>query len=167
MTVEKTKRKQLLRPITTGANITMNQSNFLSITCNSLKAREKSRVHGAIGFVSHWLKTGASLFSQSDWLKRSNCNHVVTFDSHLKTALITIVIIIRRRDWLWVVTSSTRANRAYSYSHGCTGGSCGGNNLHLKRFPRIGLSFMLVSSTTVRIRIWPIVKGILMMHLVK
>ena len=56
MTVEKTKRKQLLRPITTGANITMNQSNFLSITCNSLKAREKSRVHGAIGFVSNWLK---------------------------------------------------------------------------------------------------------------
>ena len=39
----------------------------------------------------------------------------------------------------------------------CDGGSCGGNNLHLKLFPRISLSFMLVSSTTVRIRIWPFV----------
>ena len=28
----------------------MNQSQFLAITCNSLKTREKSRVHGAIGF---------------------------------------------------------------------------------------------------------------------
>ena len=27
----------------------MNQSEFLAITCNSLEAREKSRVHGAIG----------------------------------------------------------------------------------------------------------------------
>ena len=35
----------------------------------------------------------------------------------------------------------------------CDGGSCGGSDLHLKRFPRIGLSLMLVSSTTVRIRI--------------
>ena len=45
----------------------MNQSQFLEITCNSLEAREKSRVHGAIGFgfASHWLKNGASLLSQS------------------------------------------------------------------------------------------------------
>ena len=34
-------------------------------------------------------KTGASLLSQS--LKRSNRNHVITFDSHLKTALIPIL----------------------------------------------------------------------------
>ena len=36
----------------------MNQSQFLAIVCNSLKAREKLRVHGAIGFrfTSHWLK---------------------------------------------------------------------------------------------------------------
>ena len=67
MTVEKPKPKQLLRPITTGAGSAMNQSQFLAITCNSLKAREKSRVHGAIGFgfTSHWFKTGASLLSQS------------------------------------------------------------------------------------------------------
>ena len=67
MTVEKPKPKQLLRPITTGTNSVMNQSQFLAITCNSLEAREKSRVHGAIGFgfASHWLKTGATLLSQS------------------------------------------------------------------------------------------------------
>ena len=28
----------------------MNQSQFPAITCNLLKAREKSRAHGAIGF---------------------------------------------------------------------------------------------------------------------
>ena len=67
MNVEKPKPKQLLRPITTGTNSSMNQSQFLAITCDSLQAREKSRVHGAIGFgfASHWLKTGASLLSQS------------------------------------------------------------------------------------------------------
>ena len=58
MTVEKPKPKQLLRPIATGADSAMNQSEFLAITYNSLKVREKSRVHGAIGFgfASHWLK---------------------------------------------------------------------------------------------------------------
>ena len=50
MTVEKPKLMQLLRPITTGADSAMNQSHFLAITCNSLEAREKTRVHGAIGF---------------------------------------------------------------------------------------------------------------------
>ena len=50
MTVEKPKPKQLLRQITTGANSAMNQSQILAIICNLLKAREKSRVHGAIGF---------------------------------------------------------------------------------------------------------------------
>ena len=58
MTVEKPKPKQLLGLITTGTNSTMNQSQFLAITNNSLEAREKSRVHCAIGvgFASHWLK---------------------------------------------------------------------------------------------------------------
>ena len=64
MTVEKPKPKQLLRPITTGADSAMNQSQFLAITCNSLKAREKWRVHGAIGFgfASHWFKKLARVF---------------------------------------------------------------------------------------------------------
>ena len=58
MTVEKPKPKQLIRPITTGANSAMNQSQFLGITSNLLKALEKSCVLGAIGlgFTSHWLK---------------------------------------------------------------------------------------------------------------
>ena len=88
MTVEKPKPKQLLRPITTGANSVMNQSQFLPITCNSLVAREKSHVHGAVcfGFASHWLKNWRE--SLKPITKRSNRNHVITFDSQLKTALM-------------------------------------------------------------------------------
>ena len=89
MTVEKPKPKQLLRPITTATNSAMNQSQFLAITCNSLEAREKSRVRGAIdfgfGFASHWLKNWRDSFKPIT--KHSNRNHVITFDSHLKTAL--------------------------------------------------------------------------------
>ena len=87
MTVEKPKPKQLLRPITTGTNSYMSQSQFLAITCNSLEAREKSRVHGAIGFdfASHWFKNWRESFKPIT--KRSKRNNVITFDSHLKTAL--------------------------------------------------------------------------------
>ena len=87
MTVEKPKPKQLLRPITTGTNSAMKQSQFLAITCNSLEAREKSRVYGAIGFgfASHWLKKRRDSFKPIT--KPSNRNHVITFDSHLKTAI--------------------------------------------------------------------------------
>ena len=88
MTVEKPKPKQLLPPIRTGADSAMNQSQFLAITCNSLKAQEKSRVHGAIafGFASHWLKNWRESFKPIT--KRSNRNQVITFNSHLKIALI-------------------------------------------------------------------------------
>ena len=94
MTVEKPKPKQLLQPITTGADSAMNQSQFLAITCNSLKAREKSRVRGAIGFgfASHWLKNWREPFKPIT--KRSNRNHVITFDSHLKTALTKQIIML-------------------------------------------------------------------------
>ena len=80
MTVEKTKAKQLLQPITTGADSAMEQSQFLAITCNSLEAREKSQVHDAVGFglASHWLKNRRESFKPIT--KRSNRNHVVTFD---------------------------------------------------------------------------------------
>ena len=86
--VEKPKPKQLLRPITTGTNSAMNQSQFLAITCNSPKAREKSRLHSAIGFgfASHWLKNWRESFKPIT--KRSNRNDVITFDSHLKTAIM-------------------------------------------------------------------------------
>ena len=87
MTVEKPKPKQLLRPITTGAVSAMNQSQFLAITCNSLEAREKSLVHNAsgFGFDSHWLKNWRESFKPIT--KCSNRNKVISFDSHLKTAL--------------------------------------------------------------------------------
>ena len=93
MTVEKPKPKQLHRPITTGADSAMNQSQFLAITCNSLKAREKSRLRGSIGFGfdSHWLKNWRESFKPI-----TNCssrNHVITFDSHLKIALKFLRII--------------------------------------------------------------------------
>ena len=107
MTVEKPKPKQLLRPITTGADSSMNQSQFLAITCNSLEAREKSRVRGAIGFGfdSHWLKNWRESFKPTT--KRSNRNHVITLDSHLKTALkenfvvscLKCLRIILRQSW--------------------------------------------------------------------
>ena len=76
MTVEKPKPKQLLRPITTGAGSVMNQSQFLAITCNSLEAREKSRVHGAIGFdfESHWLKSQSRIYSRQSF---ENCSITV------------------------------------------------------------------------------------------
>ena len=88
MTFEKPKPKQLLRPIITGTNSAMNQSQFLAITCNSLEAREKLRVRGAIGFgfESNWLKNWRESFKPIT--KRSNRNHVISFDSHLKTALL-------------------------------------------------------------------------------
>ena len=87
MTVEKLKPKQLLRPITTGTNSAMNQSQFLAITCNLLEAREKSRVHSAIGFgfASHWLKNWHDSFKPIT--KSGNRNQVITFNSQLKTAL--------------------------------------------------------------------------------
>ena len=68
----------------------MNQSQFLAISFNSLEAREKSRVHGAIGFAfdSHWLKNWHESFKPIT--KRSNRNHLISFDCHLKTALYII-----------------------------------------------------------------------------
>ena len=71
----------------------MNQSQFLAINCNSHEAREISRVHGTIGFgfASRWLKNWRESFKPITM--RSNCNHVITFDSHLKTALSAVVVI--------------------------------------------------------------------------
>ena len=58
----------LLRPITTGANNAMNQSEFLAITCSKLlKALEQSCVQGAIGIcllIINW-KADARFLSQS------------------------------------------------------------------------------------------------------
>ena len=61
MTVEKPMPKQLFRPITAGANSAMNQSEFLEISCDLFKAREKQDFVG-IGFTSHWLKYWREIF---------------------------------------------------------------------------------------------------------
>ena len=87
MTVEKPKRKQLLRPITTGTNSAMNQSQFLAFTRNWLEAREESCVHGSIGFwFCFSFVENLARVSYKPITKCSNRNHVITFDSHLKTA---------------------------------------------------------------------------------
>ena len=89
MTDEKPKPKQLLRPIKTGTNSAMNQSQFLAIIVTRSK-REKSCVQGGtggtgFGFASHWLKNWRESFKPIT--KLSDHNHVITFDSHLKTTL--------------------------------------------------------------------------------
>ena len=82
----------------------MNQSQFLAITCNSPEAREISRVHGAIsfGFASHWLKNWRESFKPIT--KRRNRNHVITFDSHLKTALVagTLTHVAESQSIVWL-----------------------------------------------------------------
>ena len=68
----------------TGANSSMNQSEFLAITCILTKAREKSGVQGEISFCfeSHWLRNWRAIFNPIT--KRSN--RVINDDSYLKTA---------------------------------------------------------------------------------
>ena len=53
-----------------------------------LKAPEKWRIQGAIGFglASHWLKNWREIFKPIT--KHSNRNRVIALDSHLKTALL-------------------------------------------------------------------------------
>ena len=65
----------------------MNQSEFPAITCGLLKAREKSRLQGPIGFgfASHWFKTWREILEPIS--ERENRNRVITLDSHLKTVL--------------------------------------------------------------------------------
>ena len=70
-----------------GAISKITQSEYLAVTCNLLKAREKLRVHDAIGFgfASNWLKNLRGTFKPIT--KRSNHNWVITFDSLCGTAL--------------------------------------------------------------------------------
>ena len=64
----------------------MNQSQYLATTCNSLKAREESRVRVTIGFglAPDWLKNWRE--SLKPITKRNN--RVFSFISHLKTTLM-------------------------------------------------------------------------------
>ena len=61
----------------------MNKSEFLAITCNLLKAREKPRAQDTIGFsfASHWLKKRREIFKPVT--QRNNLNRVITSHSHL------------------------------------------------------------------------------------
>ena len=69
----------------------MNQSKFLAITCNLLKAREIARKR------YDWIWFCFSLVEQltrdfQPVTKRSNRNHVITVERHLKTALGVVTI---------------------------------------------------------------------------
>mgnify|MGYP007058656612 CR=1 FL=1 len=80
MTVAKPKPQQLLQPVTTAADSALNQSQFLAISCNL-------RLALALALILVGWKTGTNLLG-----KCSNRNHVITFDSHLKTALLTYLL---------------------------------------------------------------------------
>ena len=73
------------------------QSEFLEITCNWLKAREKKlRVQGAIAFgVASSIEKIDAIFFQPV-TERRNCNRVITFDSHFKVALYKLTSGIAR-----------------------------------------------------------------------
>ena len=71
----------------------MNQSEFLIITCNLLKAREKLRPLSAFGFASHRLKNWREIFKPIT--KRTSRNRIITFQNHLKTARTS-----KLNDWL-------------------------------------------------------------------
>ena len=93
MTTEKPRPKQLPRQIATGAkSIKINITEFLAITCNLLKAREKSRAQGAIGlgFASHLLKNWRDIFKPI--MRCCNTNCFVTLDSHLTASLKECVL---------------------------------------------------------------------------
>ena len=109
-------RKTKIKAITpTNHNRSRQRDEPITITCNSLKAREKSRVHGAnsFDFASRWWKTWRKSFKPIT--KRSNRNHVITFDSHLKIALnaccsyLTTALL----NWGWVPQTS----RSFQYWH--------------------------------------------------
>ena len=57
ITAKNSMLKNSLRPITTIANSSINQSEFLAITYNFLRDRNNSPLQRTIGFafVSHWL----------------------------------------------------------------------------------------------------------------
>ena len=83
MTIEK--QKQLFRPVTTGANSTRSQSEFLAISCNSPKAREKSCTQEETIYLvlSHWLKNWREIFKPMT--KYGNRNRAAPLEIYLKT----------------------------------------------------------------------------------
>ena len=78
MTVKNPIPKEFIRPITTGANSAMSQSEFPVVYCNLPQLREKSLVQGTIGFgfASHLLKIWLKMFLP--FTKHSNHNGILT-----------------------------------------------------------------------------------------
>ena len=78
MTVKNPIPKELIRPITTGANSAMSQSEFPVVSCNLPQLWEKLLVQGTIGFgfASHLLKIWLKMFLP--FTKHSNHNGILT-----------------------------------------------------------------------------------------
>ena len=62
------------------------QSEYLANTSDSVEAKGEPQAQGEIGFACHCSKTGERLTPVSNF---RNPNRVITFDSHLKTFLLT------------------------------------------------------------------------------
>ena len=80
----------------------MNQSEFLAISRNLFKGREKSCLQGAIGFgfASHCFKNWRESFKPIT--KRSTRNRFIAFNSRLKAAQIgNLMLIFRRLSSVW------------------------------------------------------------------
>ena len=84
----------------TNHNRSKRRDEPIRIPRNFIKAREKSRVQGAIGFgfSSYWLKKWREILQPIT--KHSNRNRVFLFDSHLKIAL-------KERKWFNTEDSTT------------------------------------------------------------
>ena len=67
----------------------MNQSEFLAITCDLHKAREKSRVQDVtgFGFASHRLKNWQEILQSITMHCNYNRSRVIACNSQLKTTL--------------------------------------------------------------------------------
>ena len=140
MTVENPTPRQSFRPIATGANSAMNQSQFLAITCNSLKAREKWRVHGAIGFgfSSHWLKnwpesfkpiTKGKRYQSRNYIRQSfeNCSIYYTLScdwqrlrllEQFSRASSELQVIARNCDWSIALFTPVAIGRSIPFGFG-------------------------------------------------
>ena len=74
-------------------NSAMNQSECEAITCNRRQARENACGHVMIGFglASHWLKKWREFCqpSRQNVVKQNQSKREITFDTQLKTALIS------------------------------------------------------------------------------
>ena len=98
----------------------MNQSEFLEIACNAQSAGKIARIRcDCICFACHWLKNTCETFKPVT--KRSNRNRVITFNSHLKTALMPVFV-----SWLAkklsrhiseLIRAFTHFSRAYRRLH--------------------------------------------------